>query len=191
MLFEIETRPSDSPFVEQVWQARSAHSGFFHSLATNHWLMVVTRRNGKMTFTVRGPETKATSLACAADGEWVGIRLRIGSFMPVHADTFIDRLVRQGLLLRDPVVDDVLHGRLDGRSERTVQRRFVQATGLTQGHVCRVERARSAMALLQRGVSILDTVHKAGYYDQPHLTRSVKRLLGQTPSEIAGTSSLF
>jgi methylphosphotriester-DNA--protein-cysteine methyltransferase len=46
------------------------------------------------------------------------------------------------------------------------------------------------MTLLQRGVSIHDTVHEAGYFDQPHLTRSLKRLLGQTPAEIAGSASL-
>jgi AraC-like DNA-binding protein len=33
---------------------------------------------------------------------------------------------------------------------------------------------------------ILDVVHRAGYFDQPHLSRSLKRLIGMTPSEIAG-----
>jgi AraC-like DNA-binding protein len=27
-------------------------------------------------------------------------------------------------------------------------------------------------------------VHQAGYYDQAHLTRSLKRLIGQTPARI-------
>jgi methylphosphotriester-DNA--protein-cysteine methyltransferase len=37
---------------------------------------------------------------------------------------------------------------------------------------------------LQQGVSILDTIQQAGYYDQPHLTRSLKRFIGQTPAQL-------
>jgi AraC-like DNA-binding protein len=33
-----------------------------------------------------------------------------------------------------------------------------------------------------RGDSIADVTHEAGYFDQPHLTRSLKRLIGQTPA---------
>jgi AraC-like DNA-binding protein len=43
---------------------------------------------------------------------------------------------------------------------------------------------RYATHLLQQGVSILDTVEQAGYFDQPHLTRSLKYLIGQTPAQI-------
>jgi hypothetical protein len=32
--------------------------------------------------------------------------------------------------------------------------------------------------------SILDTVDLAGYADQPHLTGSLKRYMGQTPAQI-------
>jgi AraC-like DNA-binding protein len=42
---------------------------------------------------------------------------------------------------------------------------------------------------LRQGVSILDTVEQAGYADQPHLTRSLKRLIGQTPAQLASDSS--
>jgi methylphosphotriester-DNA--protein-cysteine methyltransferase len=47
-----------------------------------------------------------------------------------------------------------------------------------------IERARHAATLLKDGVSILDAVHEAGYFDQAHLTRSLKHLIGQTPVEI-------
>ena len=47
-----------------------------------------------------------------------------------------------------------------------------------------IERARHATNLLREGVSILDTVHQAGYFDQPHLTRSLTHQIGQTPAEI-------
>ena len=68
VFFEFDARPSDSPFVDQVWCARSESSGIFQSIATNQSQMVVTLRNGKSTFTVRGPETGATPLSCDAGG---------------------------------------------------------------------------------------------------------------------------
>jgi AraC-like DNA-binding protein len=102
-----------------------------------------------------------------------------------NADAFAGRLVRAGLLARDPAVDAVLAGDTGSLSSRTVQRRFLHATGLTYRTVRGIERARKATSLLMRGTSILDTVAQAGYADQPHLTRALKRLAGQTPSQIA------
>lgn len=101
-----------------------------------------------------------------------------------NADTFVDRLVRCGLLMREPVVDAALHGRLKDLSVRTVQRHFLRTTGLTHGTVRQIERARYATTLLQQGRSICDAVYEAGYFDQAHLTRSLKRFIGQTPTKI-------
>jgi len=101
-----------------------------------------------------------------------------------NADIFVDRLVREGLLVCDPVVDAVLQGRPQDLSLRTLQYRFLRATGLTHGTVRQIERARHAVALLEQGISILDTVEQAGYADQPHLTRSLRRFIGQTPAQI-------
>jgi AraC-like DNA-binding protein len=107
-----------------------------------------------------------------------------------NADTFIDRLVREGLLVREPVVDAALQGQLKDLSLRSIQRRFLQATGLTHSAVRQIQRARQAVALLQQGVSILDTVYELGYFDQPHLTRSLKHFVGQTPAQIAAARQL-
>jgi methylphosphotriester-DNA--protein-cysteine methyltransferase len=103
-----------------------------------------------------------------------------------NADTFVNRLVRAGLLVHDPAVDAALLGQPVDLSPRALQYRFLQATGLTQRMIAQIERARRAQALLQQGVSILDTVEQAGYYDQPHLTRALKQYMGQTPAQIAG-----
>jgi len=40
--------------------------------------MVVTAHKGRPLWTVRGPETKATAIDCPAEGEWLGIRFRLG-----------------------------------------------------------------------------------------------------------------
>jgi AraC-like DNA-binding protein len=101
-----------------------------------------------------------------------------------NADTFVERLVRDDLLVHEPIIDAALQGQMQDISVRSVQRRFLRATGLTHGAICQIERAQQAMALLGQGVSILDTVDQTGYADQPHLTRSLKRLVGQTPAQI-------
>jgi AraC-like DNA-binding protein len=101
-----------------------------------------------------------------------------------NVDTFIDWLAREGLLVHDPVVDTVLAGQPTRLSLRTEQRRFLQATGLTQNTLRQIERARYATRLLKQGTSILDTVYNAGYFDQPHLTRSLKHFIGQTPAQL-------
>ena len=101
-----------------------------------------------------------------------------------NADTFVQRLVREGLLVHEPVVDAALQGQPHDLSLRSVQYRFLHATGLTQSTVYQIQRARQATALLGQGISILDTVYEAGYFDQAHLTRSLKRYMGQTPRQI-------
>jgi hypothetical protein len=101
-----------------------------------------------------------------------------------NAETFVNRLVRDGLLIHDPVVSAVLEGEPAGTSLRTVQRRFLQATGLTYNTVSQIKRTRYAITLLKRGLSILDVVDEAGYADQPHLTRSLKQYTGKTPLQI-------
>ncbi len=214
-----EDRPSDSPVVERIWRCHSEGTRPFLSIAQSRCELVFTRLHGKITLTVRGPETRATPLGdCPADGEWLGIRLRLGVFLPHlpattllnasvtleisssstfrlggstwqvpdygNADTFADWLVRAGLLLREPVVDAVLQGQRQHLSLSTIQRRFLRATGVTQATVRQIERARYATLLLQQGASILDATYEADYFDQPHLTRSLKHFIGQTPAQI-------
>jgi hypothetical protein len=101
-----------------------------------------------------------------------------------NADVFLGRLVRQGLLVRDPVVEDALRGHAPDRSLRTVQRRVLRATGLTRGAIRQIERALQAVELLERSVPVGDTVVLAGYADQAHLTRSLRRFVGKTPGQI-------
>jgi AraC-like DNA-binding protein len=102
-----------------------------------------------------------------------------------NAEVFVRRLLRADLLIHEPLVSGVLQQRLfRDISLRTVQRRFAQATGLTQGTIVQIDRARYAARRLIEGSSILDTVVEAGYYDQPHLTRSLKAYIGLTPAQL-------
>ena len=107
-----------------------------------------------------------------------------------NVETFVERLVRNDVLVRDPVVNAALQDRPQGLSPRTVRHRFLRATGLTQSRIRQVERAQRAAALLQQGVSIPAAVYELGYFDQPHLTRSLKQWVGHTPAQIVRLSKL-
>ena len=107
-----------------------------------------------------------------------------------NADAFIERLIREELLAFDPLVGAVLDGHTRNLSPRTVQSRFLRATGITQVTIKQIERATEAVAMLESGVSIADTIFDAGYFDQAHLTRSLKRFTGRTPGEISRGASL-
>ena len=218
MIVDFDTRPSDAPFIEAVYQARSIGGGSFVSTAASHWEMVITRQNENITLSIRGPETKASPAPIPTDAEFLGIIFRHGMFMPslpgsklvdteIHlpgsgrnsfhlfgdtwefpnlenVDTFVNRLLRKELLSHDQVVEDVLRGKTQDLSLRSIQRRFVRVTGLTYKGIQQIERAHQAVTLLQSGVPILDATYQTGYFDQAHLTRSLKLLYGQTPGEI-------
>jgi len=224
MKFNFDTRSSDLPLVESIWRTETlSHGASFISNAVSHWEMVITKQMGKLTLSIRGPETKA-SPAPIPDGhvEYLGIVFKHGVFMPhlpkqelvddalhlpeasknsfqlqtgswqfptfENADTFVSRLLREGLLAQDQVVEDVLRGRTQDLSLRSLQRRFLYVTGMTYKMIQQIERARQALTLLQNGVPIPETAYQAGYFDQPHLTRSMKLFIGQTPNEIANQS---
>lgn len=99
-------------------------------------------------------------------------------------DTFVKHLVRDGALIRDPVVSAVLRGEPINAHDRTIRYHFRQSTGVPQSFVHQITRARRAVELLQQGYSPLDTAFDLGYADQPHLSRSLKRFVGLTPREI-------
>ncbi len=215
-----EDRASNSPLIERVWRCRSERAGRFVSVASPHWEMAVTRLAGRMTLTVRGPETKPTWADCPADGEWLGIRFKLGTSMrdlPVsalidrkdvdlpnasktafwldgtswefpsfdNAETLVARLAQSGLVARDAAVAAALQGEKLTISQRSAERRFLRATGMTHTMLRQIWRARHATTLLQRGAAIVDVAHEAGFFDQAHLTRSLRRLIGQTPANIA------
>jgi len=214
-----DDRPSDSRFVERVWRSHSEGAGTFNSIAEPNWEMVVTRHEGKISLTVRGPETRPTMGQYPDNGEWFAIRFKLGTFMPLlmpgqlrdrndvtlpdassrsfwlkgsaweypnfeNAETFVKRLVHDELIAMDHSVAAALRDQPQERTLRTAQRHFLQTTGLTHSTIRQIERARHATRLLKQGLSILDAVDEAGYYDQAHLTRSLQRYIGQTPGQI-------
>jgi len=230
-LLTFQDRPSESSLIERVWTSQSERAGSFMSVAASNLEMVVTRHQGRVWITIRGPETKATPAECPANGEWLGIRFALGTYLPSllpawiadrndmtlpgisdgrfrlsgfdwefpsfdNAEVFVKRLAHAGILLRDPTVDVLLDGSRRGprtKSLRSAQRHFLKSTGLTRNTFRQIERARYAAVLLRGGTTIADTAFQAGYFDQAHLTRSLKQRIGHTPAKIiqGGTQLSF
>ena len=53
---------------------------------------------------------------------------------------------------------------------------------MTHNTFRQIERARYATNLLRQGLPILHVAHETGFFDQAHLSRTLKRLIGQTPA---------
>jgi AraC-like DNA-binding protein len=101
-----------------------------------------------------------------------------------NVDVFVARLIREGLMAQDEIVTGILQNQPAYASIRTVRRRFLHATGLTYKVIQQIERAQQALTLLQGGTPILDAALTLGYFDQAHMTNSLKRFVGQTPAQI-------
>jgi hypothetical protein len=82
MIVDIDARPSDSPFVESIYWARSMGGGSFTSIAASQWEMVITKQKGRVILSLRGPATKASPAPIPEDAEFLGIAFRHGIFMP-------------------------------------------------------------------------------------------------------------
>lgn len=140
----------------RVWTAKCDSPTDFSSIASVNPGIGCVRVGGATTVHLRGPEMKAsTDSRILLDG-------RVWEMpTPQNVDVFIDRLKRAGLLVFDPLVEELEHG---------------GATGTVP--------ERHAARLLRAGAAITDVVSDAGYYDQPHLTRALRQLIGHTPAEL-------
>jgi len=109
-----------------------------------------------------------------------------------NVDVFVERLVRAGLVVVDPLVDEIRHGdRPRGVSERVAQLRFRRAVGISHRKLVSIEQAQHAARLLAAGTAVADVVAASGYYDQPQLARAMRWATGHTPGELrAGISFL-
>jgi AraC-like DNA-binding protein len=108
--------------------------------------------------------------------------LEIPSFE--NAEQLVNQLGRRGLLTRDELVETAVSGHPRAISQRSMQRHFLSALGMTPKQFEQIQRACRAVDLLRSGMAPATVAIEAGYADQPHLTRSLKALMGQTPGEL-------
>ncbi|MEY9863982.1 transcriptional regulator GlxA family with amidase domain [Catenulispora sp. GAS73] len=75
-----------------------------------------------------------------------------------------------------------------GLSERQLRRRFTEAVGYGPKTLHGILRFQHALRLGRAAPnSLADVAYQAGYADQAHFTREVRRLAGLTPTELLGS----
>jgi len=74
--------------------------------------------------------------------------------------------------------------RSSGTSSRTLQRLFNEYVGISPKWILRRFRLKEAAARIERGEhdNMAELAQRLGYYDQAHLNRDFKALIGQPPS---------
>lgn len=219
MLIEFEHRQSSSPYVERIWRSRSRQGGYFLSMAESSIEIVFTSLPDFSAVTLRGPVSRGGLVECPANGEWLAIRFRLGTYLPKiptvalidhqnvdlpvlpdgrfwfsgqaweiptydNAEDFVARLAHARIIVLSHATDAAIEHDIRRMSLRSTQRHFRHVTGMTISSFRQIERARHAATLLTDGSSILDATFDAGYFDQAHLTRSVKQLIGMTPARL-------
>lgn len=218
MALRLQTRASDSPWIDAVWTGTSTGVVEMTSVATVCWGLVFWERLGTAYAAITGPETRTSAAPVPEGASFVGIDFAVGTSLravstpalvdggaelpdatrrtfrlagarwetpgPNDAEALVDRLVRSGAVVRDPIVTAVRRGHRPAVSQRTVERRFRAATGLTQGAVRQVERVREAAALLAAAAPVADVVSRLEYVDEPHLARALRRYVGRTARQL-------
>jgi hypothetical protein len=101
-----------------------------------------------------------------------------------NVELFVEKLVTLGILKNNGIVDGVIKGTPKAMSKRAVQRHFSATTGLTQKYLDQIKQAQRAVTLLQQGKKPIEVAQDAGYSDQPHLAKSLKKIMKSKPSAI-------
>jgi hypothetical protein len=101
-----------------------------------------------------------------------------------NAEELVEQMARLGIVDYDAVVGRVLKGEAKAMSTRAVQRHFLQTTGLTRKQLQQIHRAQAAVRLIKEGKRPIDAALDTGYTDQPHLAKSLKRIMDAKPSNV-------
>jgi AraC-like DNA-binding protein len=120
-----------------------------------------------------------------ADDSYVeigGHRFNIPDFE--SAERFICELSGTGVLVIDSIAASRIQPTEAASSGRTLRRHVAETTGLTRNFLTQIDRAQVAGSLLQEGMPISQVAIEAGYSDQAHMTKSLKKILGKTPTQL-------
>ena len=111
-----------------------------------------------------------------------GTQFRIPTFET--AEALVDDMVAASVLKMDDVVASILSGDHKALSDRAIQRHFLEVTGLTRKSLEQIRRAQEAVRQLQSGKKPVDVAADAGFTDQAHLAKSLKKIMRRKPSSV-------
>ena len=93
-------------------------------------------------------------------------------------------MIRAGLLKSDDLVAKAFSDNPKAASKRSVQQHFKRTTGITQKDFQMIRRAQEAVRRLKRGERPAGVAADLGYTDQPHMIKSIKKIMGALPSNL-------
>lgn len=111
-----------------------------------------------------------------------GIELPLPTFE--NAESLVDGMIGAGLLLSDDIVAKAFTARPRAASKRSVQQHFKTTTGITQKDFQLIRRAQEAVRRLKDGQNAAAVAIDLGYTDQPHMIKSIKKIMGALPSNL-------
>ncbi len=207
-------KSSNLPFVECLWRIRVGEVAEWIDSARETWGLAFTRRmDGTMAAELAGPTYRHKTFGGDVGDEYWGaefyphVTMR-GVDKPALTGKFVHLPVAEGQFLignewyQFPALVDleIFLAGLEQRgiisnaahfvipratvSRRSNQRWYRQAVGLSRRQSEQIRRAEHAAALLASGKRPAEVAFEAGYADQAHMTRSLKKLLGKTPARL-------
>jgi AraC-like DNA-binding protein len=101
-----------------------------------------------------------------------------------QAEDLVDQMIRARLLKSDDLVATAFSTKPKAASQRSVQQHFKRTTGITQKDFQMIRRAQEAVRRLKRGEAPARVAAELGYSDQPHMIKSIKKIMGRLPSNL-------
>lgn len=92
--FEHRDTEIDVSLVDRVWRTRSDAEETMTSAARTCWHLILSRAQGRLLASLRGPETRATTAPVPPGTEFLGVRFAFGAVLRPHpAATIVDGYV--------------------------------------------------------------------------------------------------
>jgi AraC-like DNA-binding protein len=111
-----------------------------------------------------------------------GVELPLPNFL--NAEQLTDMMVEANLLQSDDLVAKAFTSKPKAASKRSTQQHFKRTTGITQKDFQLIRRAQDAVRRLKAGDKPASIAADLGYADQPHMIKSIKKIMGQLPSNL-------
>lgn len=101
-----------------------------------------------------------------------------------NVEPLVDAMISAGLLLSNDLVARAFSETPKAASPRSVQQHFKRTTGITQKSFQMIRRAQEAVRRLKAGEAPAAVAVDLGYTDQPHMIKSIKKIMGALPSNL-------
>ncbi|WP_291875230.1 helix-turn-helix domain-containing protein [Caulobacter sp.] len=111
-----------------------------------------------------------------------GVEFPLPDFETV--EPLVDAMIAAGLLLSNDLVARAFSETPKAASPRSVQQHFKQTTGITQKSFQQIRRAQEAVRRLKAGEAPAGVAVDLGFTDQPHMIKSIKKIMGALPSNL-------